>query len=849
MAHASFLRSVVYQLLAQNASFFDVVAQWYRSPVSDKLKDRQWSDADTKRMLECISSTGTPITCIIDAMDEAKDPVDTSHSLTNQSGTHRIQTLFTVLQSLIWGTTGSKIKFVVFSRPEPSIEMDFNKINRSYGDVFRIILQQENRADIDLLIEKRLKLLRAANHAYDSESDDEPGRKSKRKYKGLTNVQSRVSTSEDGALNNIRSYLRDNADGVILWVTLVLGELEAYASTGMVTLKELEKRARSLPVELDKFYEYIVGRVTKGLSGEDLKKIRMTFILISGSATLGRPLCLREMWEALAVPSDVAQALKSDRDPIIANRIGFKSWLGFRRQLRRKCGALIEVVKGEDAMLGEKSAYLDVGPDDTVQFMHRTIKDFLESPEREGPLNFSEQHSVDQIKQIARRYIQIGFPSQPTRFGPVILPLTETEACDQVENGKRLIPYKKGCSAWRTNIRERVEYLQGKILLSFSLFILSSDNSLESHAPRAYSKFSELYPRRPEVYIHHSHVGSQSSDFDPQISGANPQVFKVDLPVLEVETENIDREFPFYPHLKSKVRINGDERSKAATVGYAFRYACANGLVIATRNLIELYAKFDQEACPLQDYVICNAALLASVEHDLLHEVRTLTRGQRHQTTSPFSISSWPLAGKENFRALDPFIKLAIRSGATRILGYLFDHTDQYYARTTQAGYRPMSVEMKLSSQERLRDIEVTSIRTVDLENISLTAEKDDVGQHETARHAGRIQENDKSSGSSLGFPSDAPFDVPSSLRSSSLPGNFSRLQYSSSTIFGLESLDLVQLRERVNYLCLKKSCFTKASEIRWRRSSGDDAEESETEVDIEDVREAVNLVIGTCVS
>jgi hypothetical protein len=172
-------------------------------------------------------------------------------------------------------------------------------------------------------------------HTFDSHSDESDVFSSNKteglakRKKGLTKKVKDTTEDEESQLEMIRAYLIEHANGVILWVTLIISDLEMYTSKGMFIFSELEQRLLTLPLELDELYAHILKGMQESLNQEEFSKARNTLMLISGSGILGHPIRLRELWDALAVPNDAPTALKSDIDPIVKNRIPISKWTSF----------------------------------------------------------------------------------------------------------------------------------------------------------------------------------------------------------------------------------------------------------------------------------------------------------------------------------------------------------------------------------------------------------------------------------------------------------------------------------------------------------------------------------------
>jgi hypothetical protein len=322
----------------------------------------------------------------------------------------------------------------------------------------------------------------------------------------------------------------------------------------------------------------------------------------------------------------------------MSNRVRFNSWLGFRRQLRRKCGPLVDVVKSEitvrqSPLENDSDADDDIGPDDVVQFMHRTVKDFLQSPNRQGPLHFSEKAAIEMVVGVAKRYIEIGFPKSKTNY---YVPASA-----------------KADGDWHEAVRKYSDHLENRILLRFTLSILSPELNQLGGDLNIWAWTDSLLCVCPN-----------SQDIN-EVRGL------------------VQKELMFYPacHTKSSGYDEALEQTRSIVLGEFIHYACAKGLTIATENFLKLCL----ETTSLDRgylYAIANGALLTAVERDLVQEVCILTRRQRHQSRLvSVNADSWPVGRKKKYKRLDPFIGLAVRSGSVKIIDYLFKLTDGYYAR------------------------------------------------------------------------------------------------------------------------------------------------------------------------
>ncbi|KAI0413294.1 hypothetical protein F5X98DRAFT_352301 [Xylaria grammica] len=627
----SLLRSIIYEILSQEPVLFETTVEYYRRyPVTIDSEQngshaRSWCSSEDfakagQQILEQISATGKSVICIIDAMDEADSVLAFNRPGHKSLATPRVTTLLKTLSSLATDIKDSRIKFVVLSRPEPLLELDFIRIQRGSSSVFRITLEHENAGDIGILVDRGLKVLTELMHSYDSEDEfgPSPNRGIKGGQRGLRNILHTIQASEEETLQRIRQYMLENARGVMLWVSLALKDLQETAARGMVTFAELESRLKSFPLGLDQFYDRIIHDLRSTLSQEELLKSRSILMLISGSGALGRPLTLQELWEALAVPADLTRALASSSDPIINNRVIIRSWRDFRRQLKRYCGHLIELVstKGVPDLCDSS----EVGPDDTVQFIHRTLKDFLGAREKTDNFSISEHDARVEVKELVSRYVEIAFRHTGALYRPKFKATKE--------------------SSWKRNVESFVKYMDQRILFAFAVAILSAESA-------------------SNVRIH---LGIDGTVLDNLVWP----------PIQEWNDEMISQAFMaesrFHPGTWTTTYSAG--RIRAGLLGHAVYNACYEGLVTAMKNLNILYGIISPKYTFSNKYVLNNSALRVAIKYRLLDETLELTSHDRHRAFIPTRFVHIDR---------DPFIELARLCGDNEIFDVVQSTTANAY--------------------------------------------------------------------------------------------------------------------------------------------------------------------------
>jgi hypothetical protein len=184
----------------------------------------------------------------------------------------------------------------------------------------------------------------------------------------------------------LRTRIADLAQGVFLWVRLILDELLTEYTNG-ANFQELQALLSSVPRELDKYYEHIVR---KRLDPKYVEERDLMFEILRCAA---RPLTVKEFFVALQLVP--VQQLKSFR-------VDMPSLDEATRRINSRCGALIEVQEDFQSndtqdLLSPTSKYLDIDGSDPeltrrrVQFLHQTVKTWSSK----ASADLTEAHSGD----------------------------------------------------------------------------------------------------------------------------------------------------------------------------------------------------------------------------------------------------------------------------------------------------------------------------------------------------------------------------------------------------------------------------------------------------------------------
>ena len=432
-SHVALLRAILYEFLKQDRSLFARYRYVYRRHPPNTT--RNWSVDELKDILQQLASNGRPIIIVIDAIDEAED-----------------DSLLRFIEDILQRPE-VLIKFIILSRP-------CRGLDRRFWRSRQILLHQENSRDIEEVVNAGLKSVKEAMHYLDSDYEEtlplvqhgvpkNPRRPPKRKRNRPCNPE-QIAAQEIAALEELRADLNSRANGVVLWIVLVIDTLMSTIQREiMFTFKELQERVKCLPLDLKRLYKEFVQDLEKTLDPSGLAKARKTLMWVSAASEL-KPFTIEEVWDALAIPDILPSKLEDlSSDPITQNRIPIRSWDEFSRVLRGTCGPFIDIVRPTDG------SYEEIGSESVVQLMHQTIKDFLASPQDAGPLHFHQHEAVTMVENLIVHYGKVALPEFPTRYAPFPNP-----NWNQIN--------------WKANVSDIAAYLDDKKLLSFCALLLSA---------------------------------------------------------------------------------------------------------------------------------------------------------------------------------------------------------------------------------------------------------------------------------------------------------------------------------------------------------------------------------------
>ncbi|KAI0179372.1 ankyrin repeat-containing domain protein [Hypoxylon sp. FL1284] len=320
-----FLRSVLFQLVQEDIRFFhrleqDWEALWGRrfgntEPEPSAIQQFQRQNLTVSALKEMLCravndvSRKQQVLILVDGIDECEaDP----------TGPRSIASL---LDGLVSAQDSLPIMICFSCRSLPSY--GFTQLFSSFN------LQERNRSDITKFIDDHWKSMPPICN-YDEE------------------------------MNKLKMSLISRANGVFLWVRLVLEGVQKALATG-ATISEI-KTIIDTPNQLYGLFSMLLSRIDPSFLEES--RTMLSIIL-----TAKRPLSLREFRYILALKDrsfESQDALNKSPDVIQSDDT-------MKRRIMSRCGGLVEVkVAGDLARAGE-----DETDNNSIQFIHQSVKDFL----------------------------------------------------------------------------------------------------------------------------------------------------------------------------------------------------------------------------------------------------------------------------------------------------------------------------------------------------------------------------------------------------------------------------------------------------------------------------------------
>lgn len=447
VSHVCMLRSILLQLLAKDPSLFKYYKKSYQSS--------GWADwhKSLPIVFHELARAGSHIpriVSILDGVDETASAEGPDESRVHQERVSLVNMLD--LLSALVETPGSRVKFIILSRLQPSIE-------RALSQYDQVILECMNGEDIEKIVKANVRVLEKVMES----PDDDTFKSLLRQRSGRAALPSRsrqfpthtgVSKStrmfgetkarKSKELSEIREYLIKHAQGIILWVTTINRELLKRVRKNTFTYAELKAELKKLPKEIGAMYKLIVKELSACHDPEDTIKAWRVFTWVM-AATETKPMTAIELFEVLAIPIDLEDAIGFTSDPISSGRMAVESWKQFRRGLYDLCGPFVEIISPVSRASELPLEAVEIEPFFILQLIHQTAKDFLASDEA-GVFRTTVESAMLAVEQDKIRYLQVAFPTRPVAYCPLIRANEEN---------------------WEHNLEKMVDYIDDRLLLGY----------------------------------------------------------------------------------------------------------------------------------------------------------------------------------------------------------------------------------------------------------------------------------------------------------------------------------------------------------------------------------------------
>lgn len=236
------------------------------------------------------------------------------------------------------------VKICVSSRP-------WNEFEDAFGPEIstKLYMQELNQSDIEL---------------YVNENVAENGQ-----FQELANAEGQENAEE------VVRYIVKAADGVFLWVYLVVQSLlEGLSNADKLT--DLQKRLYSLPTDLDEYFESILFTI-----GEFYESQTPTVFLVCLAAADSLPLMV--YWFIDCLKDNVDYTIDLKIEPITLQQMSARHRAMKKRLMAYSKGLLEDrfVQTGKNDSLSSSVLF-----NTKVDYLHRTVRDFLVKPERQQRL-------------------------------------------------------------------------------------------------------------------------------------------------------------------------------------------------------------------------------------------------------------------------------------------------------------------------------------------------------------------------------------------------------------------------------------------------------------------------------
>ncbi|KAI0397990.1 hypothetical protein F5Y17DRAFT_475820 [Xylariaceae sp. FL0594] len=309
------MRCLLYQVLEScpeliQLAFSDRWARISESGIRNHMDDGEIKDAFYRLFDARETFRGRKFAFIIDALDEYNGRhIELVHEIVRWSSQHM-----------------SDLKICVSSREYNEFTVGFSKCPS-----FRI--HEWTRNDISLFVNDKIRTL-----------------------------QDHVAESDKSVMESLGDAIVSNAQGVFVWVSLVLVAVEDGVLNGE-DISGLEARIRTFPTELNDLYQYLLDSISESDRSNAFEWLMLTRFLDPSLRHLYTPIARYYLLNKIIADPDFALKMPINEGPVEAEKCHQA-----KRQLYGRCKGLLEISRGR----GENS--------EVVWFMHSTALEYLDKP-------------------------------------------------------------------------------------------------------------------------------------------------------------------------------------------------------------------------------------------------------------------------------------------------------------------------------------------------------------------------------------------------------------------------------------------------------------------------------------
>ncbi|TQV96722.1 Ankyrin repeat-containing domain-containing protein [Cordyceps javanica] len=344
-SHTIMMQSILYQLLSEEPDFFPAFRQAYRDRRRSDGNAFCWNLKELVGIFSALSNVKRDgkIFVILDAMDE--------------SDNKDLPVILRSMKSVCSPQSLGLFKGVMTTRPLPrkAIDLDLQTLTEQ-----SLIMEDKNESDISKVVDRQIEAILEAGKSSEGEFDS-------------------------AVLDDIKSYIKKHAEGVFLWVDLILREFKSLSDEGFSKF-QLRELKTMLPPKLNDVYQQITVRLAKS-KPKDIEQGRKLLQLASFSLERLR---LEEIRDASIIPS----YLENDQfDPDL--QISDLRVMRFDRRVKAVCGDLLE----------NRNPF--------VQLIHESVRDFLlREDQSAAPFHMSVEQGKNVVASVFTRYLAWSLSTQ-----------------------------------------------------------------------------------------------------------------------------------------------------------------------------------------------------------------------------------------------------------------------------------------------------------------------------------------------------------------------------------------------------------------------------------------------------